>query len=49
MGDASLHPLLCFSQKWEISGEFFPCVYSYVSFYYHLHRENAASMAHTCA
>lgn len=48
MGDASLHPLPCFSQKQEISGELFSCVYSYVFFYYHLHRENAASMAHTC-
>lgn len=48
MADASLRPLLCFSQKEEISSELFSCVYSYVSFYYHLHRENAASMAHTC-
>lgn len=31
IADASLHPVLDFSQKWEISGEFSPCVSLYMS------------------
>lgn len=49
VGDMSLHPVLGFSQKQGISGELSPCAYSCVSFYYHLYRESAASVAHACS
>lgn len=42
-----LHHILDLSQKQGISGELSPCVCSFISFYDHLHRESAASGAHT--
>lgn len=42
-----LHPILDFSQKQGISGELSPSACSFISFYYHVQRESAASGAHT--